>query len=459
LRQAARAVVDGARDQGRDDCMDDLVDEQLIEHLRQALDAPRPNSAQADDEERAELTGLRLLRREVRHHGQRSRCGCGTAIDCLEAILRVESGAPGSSTALPSRPDAYDAIWPIVDAHWKESGDGRRSAMVAALVNIWPTRPRRERASHESVSTAGATSAGTALGSNAAGEGTREVAPRETGGVVDAARGSRSDGRVQPSSVSVATALEWKLWLLDWIGDDGELSDYEIGNLAEDIAARVASHAPRGGKAPPRPVVHGCTHEPSHAIPEECWAARRIGKASPGDEYREALERIAGMAGRDTPIWCAAADALGWARKHVPRPSKASSWGTCKQHPGADAGCGECLRDLIRRLEGVRTCQPSSSLPSSADPSPSASSSRSFDIDAAYPDAFVDEDPGTCTKCGAPFELVRPGKSQPTCRCWHEPDDADCSGKAACNHVWTRTGSDTLFCFGCQAAINEPEDK
>jgi hypothetical protein len=29
-----------------------------------------------------------------------------------------------------------------------------------------------------------------------------------------------------------------------------------------------------------------------------------------------------------------------------------------------------------------------------------------------------DEDPGTCTKCGQRFQLVRPGKSQPTCSCW-----------------------------------------
>lgn len=27
-------------------------------------------------------------------------------------------------------------------------------------------------------------------------------------------------------------------------------------------------------------------------------------------------------------------------------------------------------------------------------------------------------DPGTCADCGAPFEWVRPGKSQPTCACW-----------------------------------------
>jgi hypothetical protein len=37
IREAAQAVVDGARDQGRDDCMDDLVDEALIEALRAAL--------------------------------------------------------------------------------------------------------------------------------------------------------------------------------------------------------------------------------------------------------------------------------------------------------------------------------------------------------------------------------------------------------------------------------------
>lgn len=32
--------------------------------------------------------------------------------------------------------------------------------------------------------------------------------------------------------------------------------------------------------------------------------------------------------------------------------------------------------------------------------------------------SWTDEDPGTCAKCGEPFELVRPGKSQPTCACW-----------------------------------------
>jgi len=29
-----------------------------------------------------------------------------------------------------------------------------------------------------------------------------------------------------------------------------------------------------------------------------------------------------------------------------------------------------------------------------------------------------DEDPGRCAICGKPFELVRPGKSQPTCSCY-----------------------------------------
>lgn len=32
------------------------------------------------------------------------------------------------------------------------------------------------------------------------------------------------------------------------------------------------------------------------------------------------------------------------------------------------------------------------------------------------------EDPGTCTRCGEPFELVRPGKAQPTCACWEVSD-------------------------------------
>lgn len=38
---------------------------------------------------------------------------------------------------------------------------------------------------------------------------------------------------------------------------------------------------------------------------------------------------------------------------------------------------------------------------------------------AATPAAvnWDDEDPGTCPMCNAPFELVRPGKSQPTCGC------------------------------------------
>lgn len=42
----------------------------------------------------------------------------------------------------------------------------------------------------------------------------------------------------------------------------------------------------------------------------------------------------------------------------------------------------------------------------------------------AYNDAMdarrelYDEDPGRCERCGEPFELVRPGKSQPTCECW-----------------------------------------
>jgi hypothetical protein len=33
-----------------------------------------------------------------------------------------------------------------------------------------------------------------------------------------------------------------------------------------------------------------------------------------------------------------------------------------------------------------------------------------------------DEDPGTCIDCGAPCELVRPGKSQLTCACGDAPD-------------------------------------
>jgi hypothetical protein len=31
--------------------------------------------------------------------------------------------------------------------------------------------------------------------------------------------------------------------------------------------------------------------------------------------------------------------------------------------------------------------------------------------------SWADEDPGTCFVCGKPWQLVRPGKSQPNCRC------------------------------------------
>lgn len=30
---------------------------------------------------------------------------------------------------------------------------------------------------------------------------------------------------------------------------------------------------------------------------------------------------------------------------------------------------------------------------------------------------WTDEDPGNCIHCGQAYELVRPGKSQPTCTC------------------------------------------
>ena len=30
---------------------------------------------------------------------------------------------------------------------------------------------------------------------------------------------------------------------------------------------------------------------------------------------------------------------------------------------------------------------------------------------------WMNEDPGICAHCGKPWELVRPGKSQPTCEC------------------------------------------
>ena len=29
-----------------------------------------------------------------------------------------------------------------------------------------------------------------------------------------------------------------------------------------------------------------------------------------------------------------------------------------------------------------------------------------------------EEDPGTCIHCGKTFQLIRPGKSQPTCDCY-----------------------------------------
>jgi hypothetical protein len=37
--------------------------------------------------------------------------------------------------------------------------------------------------------------------------------------------------------------------------------------------------------------------------------------------------------------------------------------------------------------------------------------SKGLDMDGEY------EDPGTCAECGKAYELVRPGKSQPTCEC------------------------------------------
>lgn len=40
------------------------------------------------------------------------------------------------------------------------------------------------------------------------------------------------------------------------------------------------------------------------------------------------------------------------------------------------------------------------------------------DIDPPDFDPTDFEDPGYCTDCKAPFEMVRPGKSQPTCTCW-----------------------------------------
>lgn len=42
-----------------------------------------------------------------------------------------------------------------------------------------------------------------------------------------------------------------------------------------------------------------------------------------------------------------------------------------------------------------------------------------------------------------------------------EPAKQDAAGDETKphEHVWQRTGSDTLFCFGCKTAVNEPEDK
>lgn len=39
--------------------------------------------------------------------------------------------------------------------------------------------------------------------------------------------------------------------------------------------------------------------------------------------------------------------------------------------------------------------------------------------DATQREAYdwTDEDPGSCVTCGQPWELLRPGKSQPTCDC------------------------------------------
>ena len=51
-----------------------------------------------------------------------------------------------------------------------------------------------------------------------------------------------------------------------------------------------------------------------------------------------------------------AAHERGWApaRTYRERAEKAevraSGWGTCKHHPGAGPGCGECLRDVAARL-------------------------------------------------------------------------------------------------------------
>lgn len=55
----------------------------------------------------------------------------------------------------------------------------------------------------------------------------------------------------------------------------------------------------------------------------------------------------------------------------------------------------------------------------SGPPGPTPSREESGPVaDAGGTHGRAEEDPGRCARCGEPFELIRPGKSQPTCRCW-----------------------------------------
>jgi hypothetical protein len=47
---------------------------------------------------------------------------------------------------------------------------------------------------------------------------------------------------------------------------------------------------------------------------------------------------------------------------------------------------------------------------------------NAMEMEARDADDWTFEDPGTCSRCGEPFDLVRPGKSQPTCECWETID-------------------------------------
>lgn len=40
-----------------------------------------------------------------------------------------------------------------------------------------------------------------------------------------------------------------------------------------------------------------------------------------------------------------------------------------------------------------------------------------------------------------------------------DEDEIEAKKPENCTHEWWRTGSDTLFCFRCHIALNEPEDK